>query len=173
MKRKNTYSYEDLLLSGEGKLFGKGNPTLPKPPMLMFDRITHIDQDGGDFNRGLITAEIDIKPDLWFFGCHFHNDPVMPGCLGLDGMWQLLGFFMGWTGANGVGRALGVGETKFSGQVLPDGKLAIYTINVKRIIKKDLVIGVADGSMSLDNEKIYTAKSLRVALFKSHMRDPK
>ena len=167
MNKKNKYSYEDLMTSGKGELFGEGNAQLPAPPMLMFDRITHISNEGGTFQKGLIVAELDIKPDLWFFDCHFHNDPVMPGCLGLDAMWQLLGFFLGWTGAPGRGRALGAGNVKFSGQVLPDASLVTYTIDIKKLIQRKLVMGVADGTMSIDGREIYTAKDLRVGLFKS------
>ncbi|MFB3101054.1 MAG: 3-hydroxyacyl-[acyl-carrier-protein] dehydratase FabA [Gammaproteobacteria bacterium] len=167
MNKKNKYSYEDLMTSSKGELFGEGNAQLPAPPMLMFDRITSISEEGGGFQKGLIVAELDIKPDLWFFDCHFHNDPVMPGCLGLDAMWQLLGFFLGWTGAPGRGRALGAGNVKFSGQVLPDASLVTYTIDIKKLIQRKLVMGVADGTMSIDGKEIYTAKDLRVGLFKS------
>lgn len=167
MNNKNEYTYEDLIKSGKGELFGKGNAQLPAPPMLMFDRITSINSDGGEFQKGLIIAELDIKPDLWFFDCHFHDDPVMPGCLGLDAMWQLLGFYIGWTGAPGRGRALGAGQVKFSGQVLPNAGLVTYTINIKRLILRKLVMGVADGTMSIDGREIYEAKDLRVGLFES------
>ena len=167
MNKKNKYSYEDLMTSSKGELFGEGNAQLPAPPMLMFDRITSISEEGGGFQKGLIIAELDIKPDLWFFDCHFHNDPVMPGCLGLDAMWQLLGFFLGWTGAPGRGRALGAGNVKFTGQVLPDASLVTYTIDIKKLIQRKLVMGVADGTMSIDGKEIYTAKDLRVGLFKS------
>ena len=167
MNKKNKYSYEDLLKSGKGELFGEGNAQLPAPPMLMFDRITSVSNEGGDFQKGLIVAELDIKPDLWFFDCHFHNDPVMPGCLGLDAMWQLLGFYMGWTGAPGRGRALGAGEVKFSGQVLPNAGMVTYTINIKRLILRKLVMGVADGTMAVDGKEIYAARDLRVGLFES------
>ena len=167
MNKKNDYTYEDLIQSAEGVLFGEGNAQLPAPPMLMFDRITHINDEGGAFQKGLIVAELDIKPDLWFFDCHFHNDPVMPGCLGLDAMWQLLGFFIGWTGAPGRGRALGAGNIKFTGQVLPDASLITYTIDIKRVILRKLVMGVADGRMAIDSREIYTAKDLRVGLFES------
>ena len=167
MNKKNKYSYEDLMTSSKGELFGEGNAQLPAPPMLMFDRITSISEEGGGFQKGLIVAELDIKPDLWFFDCHFHGDPVMPGCLGLDAMWQLLGFFLGWTGAPGRGRALGTGNVKFTGQVLPDASLVTYTIDIKKLIQRKLVMGVADGTMSIDGKEIYTAKDLRVGLFKS------
>lgn len=167
MNKKNNYSYEDLMTSGKGELFGEGNAQLPAPPMLMFDRITHISNEGGAFQKGLIVAELDIKPDLWFFDCHFQNDPVMPGCLGLDAMWQLLGFYIGWTGAPGRGRALGAGNVKFTGQVLPDTSLVTYTIDIKKLILRKLVMGVADGTMAIDGKVIYTAKDLRVGLFES------
>ena len=167
MNKKNKYTYEDLISSGKGELFGIGNAQLPAPPMLMFDRITSISDEGGAHDKGLIVAEMDIKPDLWFFDCHFHGDPVMPGCLGLDAMWQLLGFYMGWTGAQGRGRALGSGEVKFTGQVLPEAKMITYRINIKRLILRKLVMGVADGIMSIDGKEIYTAKDLRVGLFES------
>ena len=167
MNKKNNYSYEDLMTSGKGELFGEGNAQLPAPPMLMFDRITHISNEGGAFQKGLIVAELDIKPDLWFFDCHFQNDPVMPGCLGLDAMWQLLGFYIGWTGEPGRGRALGAGNVKFTGQVLPDASLVTYTIDIKKLILRKLVMGVADGTMAIDGKVIYTAKDLRVGLFES------
>lgn len=167
MNKKNKYSYEDLMTSGKGELFGEGNAQLPAPPMLMFDRITHISNEGGAFQKGLIVAELDIKPDLWFFDCHFQNDPVMPGCLGLDAMWQLLGFYIGWTGEPGRGRALGAGNVKFTGQVLPDASLVTYTIDIKKLILRKLVMGVADGTMAIDGKVIYTAKDLRVGLFES------
>ncbi len=168
MNRKNAYTYEDLIKSSTGELFGKGNAQLPAPPMLMFDRIISISEKGGKFHKGQIIAELDIKPELWFFNCHFLGDPVMPGCLGLDAMWQLLGFFIGWTGANGRGRALGSGQVKFSGQVLPDADLITYTIDIKRLILRDLVMGAADGLMSIDGQDIYIAKDLRVGLFESN-----
>ena len=167
MNKKNNYSYEDLMTSGKGELFGEGNAQLPAPPMLMFDRITHISNEVGTFQKGLIVAELDIKPDLWFFDCHFQNDPVMPGCLGLDAMWQLLGFYIGWTGEPGRGRALGAGNVKFTGQVLPDASLVTYTIDIKKLILRKLVMGVADGTMAIDGKVIYTAKDLRVGLFES------
>lgn len=150
-----------------GEMFGEGNAQLPSHPMLMFDRIASITEDGGDYDKGQITAELDINPDLWFFKCHFNNDPVMPGCLGLDAMWQLVGFFLGWLGAEGRGRALGSGEVKFTGQVTPANKKVTYHINMKRIILRKLVMGVADASMDVDGRVIYTAKDLRVGLFKS------
>ncbi|MCW8852430.1 MAG: 3-hydroxyacyl-[acyl-carrier-protein] dehydratase FabA [Gammaproteobacteria bacterium] len=165
--RPSSYSYEDLLTCSRGELFGPGNAQLPAPNMLMMDRITHISETGGAFGKGEIKAELDIKPDLWFFKCHFENDPVMPGCLGLDAMWQLVGFTLGWRGHEGRGRALGVGEVKFTGQVLPTGKLVQYQIDIKRVIARGLVMGIAEGSMSIDGREIYTAKNLRVGLFTS------
>jgi 3-hydroxyacyl-[acyl-carrier protein] dehydratase/trans-2-decenoyl-[acyl-carrier protein] isomerase len=164
-KAKNAYSYEDLLDCGHGKLFGPGNARLPLPPMLMFDRITKITDDGGEFGKGEIVAELDVNPDLWFFKCHFESDPVMPGCLGLDALWQLVGFFLGWSGGPGKGRALGVGEVKFSGQVLPTAKLVSYHLNLKRVILRKLVMGIADGVMKVDGEPVYETKDLRVGLF--------
>ncbi|MCK4834582.1 MAG: 3-hydroxyacyl-[acyl-carrier-protein] dehydratase FabA [Gammaproteobacteria bacterium] len=165
--RASSYSYEDLLTCSRGELFGPGNAQLPAPNMLMMDRITHISETGGAFNKGEIKAELDINPDLWFFKCHFEGDPVMPGCLGLDAMWQLVGFSLGWRGHEGRGRALGVGDVKFTGQVLPAGKLVQYQIDIKRVIARGLVMGIAEGSMSIDGREIYTAKNLRVGLFTS------
>ncbi len=164
-KAKNAYSYDDLISCGHGELFGPGNARLPLPPMLMFDRITTINDDGGAFGKGEIVAELDINPDLWFFKCHFESDPVMPGCLGLDALWQLVGFFLGWSGGPGKGRALGVGEVKFSGQVLPDAKLVSYHLDLKRVILRKLVMGIADGVMKVDGEPVYETKDLRVGLF--------
>jgi 3-hydroxyacyl-[acyl-carrier protein] dehydratase / trans-2-decenoyl-[acyl-carrier protein] isomerase len=166
--QKNSYNYEDLISCGEGKLFGEGNAKLPLPPMLMFDRITQISQELGKFKKGLVKAELDIKEDLWFFNCHFKNDPVMPGCLGLDAMWQLVGFFLGWTGEPGKGRALGVNSVKFTGEVLKKIKMATYEIHIKRILKKEgTAVGLADGTLSADGKIIYTAENLKVGLFKS------
>ena len=162
---KPKYSLEDLIECGKGKLFGEGNAKLPMPPMLMFDRIVKITDKGGEFDKGEIVAELDVKPDLWFFDCHFKGDPVMPGCLGLDAMWQLLGFYLGWTGAPGSGRALGMGEVKFSGQVLPDVKLVRYVLNIKRVVNSKLVLGIADGVVEADGKVIYKAKDLKVGLF--------
>lgn len=165
---QNSYDFEDLLRSGRGELFGDGNAQLPAPPMLMFDRITQISESAGAHGKGYVEAELDINPDLWFFSCHFIGDPVMPGCLGLDAMWQLVGFYLGWTGAPGKGRALGVGEVKFTGQVTPSVKKVVYKIDLKRVINRRLVMGIADGSMEADGVTIYTASDLRVGLF-----DPK
>ena len=167
MIKKSNYDYNELLQCAAGKLFGEGNAQLPSPPMLMFDRITCIDESGGDYNRGQIIAELDITPELWFFGCHFQSDPVMPGCLGLDAMWQLVGFYLGWMGAPGRGRALGAGQVKFTGQVLPSSTLLTYHISMKRVILRKLVVGVADASMRIDDKHIYTTKDLRVGLFES------
>jgi 3-hydroxyacyl-[acyl-carrier protein] dehydratase/trans-2-decenoyl-[acyl-carrier protein] isomerase len=165
MKQKSSYNREQLLECGYGRLFGPGNPQLPTPNMLMFDRITHISETGGAYERGRVTAELDVKPDLWFFACHFPGDPVMPGCLGLDALWQLLGFYLGWTGNPGKGRALGCGEVKFFGQVLPEAKVVTYALDIKRLINRRLVMGVADGSLAVDGTPIYTANDLKVGLF--------
>ena len=165
--QQNSYSYEELLKCGQGELFGPGNAQLPAPNMLMCDRISNIATTGGSYGKGEIQAELDINSDLWFFDCHFKGDPVMPGCLGLDAMWQLVGFYLGWSGHPGRGRALGVGEVKFTGQVLPTAKEVKYQINIRRVIARDLVLGIADGSLSVDGKEIYTAKNLRVGLFTS------
>ncbi len=164
---RHSFSYQELIDCGNGKIFGEGNALLPLPPMLMFDRITSITEDGGKFDKGYIEAELDINPDLWFFQCHFSTDPVMPGCLGLDAMWQLVGFFLGWKGGPGHGRALGSGEVKFFGQVLPDAKKVTYKIHIKRLIMRKLVMGIADASMEVDGREIYSANDLRVGLFTS------
>jgi len=165
MSFKSSFSYEDIIACGHGSLFGNGYARLPLPPMLMFDRITNVSADGGAHGKGMIEAEFDIKPDIWFFACHFESDPVMPGCLGLDALWQLLGFYLGWTGAKGSGRALGLGELKLTGQVTPDTKLVKYVVDVKRVINRKLVLGVGDGKMYADGELIYEAKGLKVGLF--------
>ena len=164
-QQQSTYSYEELIACGNGELFGESNARLPLPPMLMFDRITHISDEKGMFGKGEVRAELDIKPDLWFFACHFQNDPVMPGCLGLDAMWQLIGFHLGWIGGKGRGRALGGGEIKFTGQVVPDASLVTYQIDFKRVINRKLCMGIADATMSCDDRLIYTAQDLRVGLF--------
>jgi len=159
------FDHDDLLACARGDMFGPGNAQLPAPPMLMFDRITSVSKDGGAYGKGQIIAELDIHRDLWFFDCHFIGDPVMPGCLGLDAMWQLVGFFLGWSGAPGRGRALGVGEVKFSGQVTPDVDKIVYRIEFKRVILRKLVMGVADGLLEVDGKPIYEAKDLKVGLF--------
>ena len=168
MNKKSSYKYEELIDCGNGKLFGPGNAKLPLPPMLMFDRISEISEKTGAYKRGLIKAELDIKDNLWFFDCHFKNDPVMPGCLGLDAMWQLVGFYLGWIGEPGKGRAFGVNSVKFTGEVLKKVKMATYEINMKRILKKEgAVVGLANGILSADGKIIYTAENLKVGLFKS------
>ena len=165
--KQDSFSYEQLLECGNGVLFGSGNAQLPSPPMLMFDRIISINQTGGMFEKGEVIAELDIKPDLWFFDCHFKGDPVMPGCLGLDAMWQLVGFYLGWLGQPGKGRALGVGEVKFTGQVLNSVKKVTYHISLKRLILRKLILGVADGVLKADGNPIYEAKDMKVGLFQS------
>ena len=165
--KQNSFSYEQLIDCAKGLLFGKGNAQLPMPPMLMFDRIIEINDNGGKFFKGEILAELDIKPNLWFFECHFKNDPVMPGCLGLDAMWQLVGFYLGWLGQPGKGRALGVGEVKFTGQVLKKVKKVTYHITLKRLILRKLILGVADGVLKADGKSIYEAKDMKVGLFTS------
>ena len=161
----HSYDYETLLACSRGELFGPENAQLPAPPMLMFDRIIEINSDGGKYGKGFIKAELDINPEQWFFLCHFLGDPVMPGCLGLDAMWQLVGFFLGWSGAPGKGRALGVGEVKFTGQVTPAVKKVTYLIDMKRVILRKLVMGVGEGVMEADGRVIYQASDLRVGLF--------
>ena len=167
MNKKNSYKYEDLIDCANGKLFGPGNAKLPSPPMLMFDRITNIQNEKGKFNKGLVEAELDIKEKMWFFDCHFKEDPVMPGCLGLDAMWQLVGFYLGWLGNPGKGRALGVNTVKFTGEVLKNVKKATYEIDMKRIIVKEgTTVGLANGALKADGKKIYSAENLKVGLFK-------
>ena len=163
---KGSYSYDDIISCGKGDLFGPGNAQLPLPPMLMFDRITSITADGGAYGKGEVIAEFDINPDLWFFPCHFEGDPVMPGCLGLDALWQLLGFYLGWSGHPGKGRALGAGEVKFTGEILPTSKQVVYELSISRLINRSLVMGIADGKVSVDGKTIYTTKALKVGLFK-------
>ena len=165
--KKNSFSYEQLIDCANGKLFGKGNAQLPSPPMLMFDRITNINETDGVFQKGEVVAELDIKPELWFFDCHFKGDPVMPGCLGLDAMWQLVGFYLGWLEQPGKGRALGVGEVKFTGQVLDTVKKVTYQISIKRLILRKLILAVADGVLKADGKPIYEAKDMKVGLFQS------
>jgi 3-hydroxyacyl-[acyl-carrier protein] dehydratase/trans-2-decenoyl-[acyl-carrier protein] isomerase len=165
-ERRTSFDYEELLACGRGELFGEGNAQLPLPPMLMFDRITEISEEGGEYGKGLIRAQLSLRPDMWFFPCHFKGDPVMPGCLGLDALWQLLGFFLGWLGAPGKGRALGLGELKFSGQVVPTMKSIVYGIEIKRVMRSKLVLGIGDGWLSADGEVIYRASDLKVGLFR-------
>ena len=163
-ERRNAYGYDDLLACGRGELFGPGNAQLPLPPMLMFDRITQIDETAGSHHRGLVRAELDVHPDLWFFKCHFQGDPVMPGCLGLDALWQMTGFFLGWSGSPGRGRALG-GEVKFTGQVTDDVRLVEYGIDIKRVVRSKVALGIAEGFVKADGKLIYEARDLRVGLF--------
>ncbi|MDQ7315631.1 3-hydroxyacyl-[acyl-carrier-protein] dehydratase FabA [Stenotrophomonas sp. Sm8] len=165
MTRLHAFNREQLLASARGELFGTAAGRLPNDPMLMFDRITDIREDGGPHGKGMVRAELDIRPDLWFFGCHFIGDPVMPGCLGLDAMWQLTGFFLTWLGAPGKGRALGCGEVKFTGQVLPQAKLVRYEIDISRVINRKLVMAQSDARMYVDDREIYSARDLRVGLF--------
>ena len=167
MTQKHSFSREELAACGAGELFGPGNAQLPVGNMLMLDRITHLSSAGGAHGRGEIIAELDVHADLWFFACHFPGDPVMPGCLGLDAMWQLLGFFLGWRGNPGRGRALGSGEVKFTGQILPTARLVTYRIDIKRVIERKLVMGIADGCVAVDGREIYHASDLRVGLFQS------
>ena len=163
--KKNSYSYEELISCGNGQLFGPGNAKLPLPPMLMFDRITEVKDDNGAFKKGSITAELDIKDDLWFFDCHFKEDPVMPGCLGLDAMWQLLGFFLCWSELPGIGRALGAEKIKFFGQVLPTAKKVNYVLDIKRVVNRGAVVGFSDADMFVDDKHVYSADNLKVGLF--------
>jgi 3-hydroxyacyl-[acyl-carrier protein] dehydratase / trans-2-decenoyl-[acyl-carrier protein] isomerase len=167
MEKQHSFTREELLMSGRGELYGPAYAQLPLPNMLMIDRIVHMSEQGGLYGKGEIIAELDINPDLWFFACHFQGDPVMPGCLGLDAMWQLIGFYLCWLGEPGKGRALGCGEVKFTGQVLPTAKKVTYRINLKRVILRRLVMGIADAVMEVDGRKIYEATDLRVGLFTS------
>ena len=164
--RRNSFGYDDLLACARGELFGAGNAQLPLPPMLMFDRISEIAEAGGEYGKGLVRAVLDLKPDLWFFPCHFKGDPVMPGCLGLDALWQMTGFFLGWLGSTGRGRALGVGEVKLTGQVLPTMREIVYGVDLKRVMRSKLVLGIADGWLKADGEPIYSATDLKVGLSK-------
>ncbi|WP_370931704.1 3-hydroxyacyl-[acyl-carrier-protein] dehydratase FabA [Bartonella sp. DGB1] len=164
-EQKTSYKFDELLKCARGELFGKGNAQLPAPPMLMFDRITHIAKDGGEYGKGVVLAELDVHPDLWFFSCHFIGDPVMPGCLGLDALWQMTGFYLGWLGEPGKGRALSVGEIKFTGMITPEIKKVEYQIELKRVLRGRLVLGVADGCVKADGKVIYQAKDLKVGLF--------
>ena len=167
MIKKNSFKYEELIECANGKLFGPGNAKLPSPPMLMFDRITNIEEGNGIYKKGFVKAELDIKDKMWFFDCHFKEDPVMPGCLGLDAMWQLVGFFLAWIGEPGKGRALGVNNVKFTGEVLKNVKIARYQVDMKRILKKKgTVVGLADGILYVDDKAIYEAENLKVGLFK-------
>ena len=166
IQNQSSFQYEDLILCGQGDLFPNGGPPLPSPPMLMFDRIVKISSNSGEFNKGEVIAELDLKPNLWFFDCHFKGDPVMPGCLGLDALWQLLGFHLGWLGGKGSGRALAVGNVKFSGQILPFNNKVTYHLNVKRIIMRKLILGIANGKVICDGEIVYEAEDIRVGLFK-------
>ena len=165
MEKKSNYNRDELILCGKGELFGAGNAQLPLPPMLMFDRIVEINENGGKYGKGEIVAELDVQPDLWFFDCHFQGDPVMPGCLGVDAMWQLVGFYLGWMGGPGKGRALGAGDVKFTGQVTPKCKVVKYRVDMKRVMMRRLVMGIADAEMEVDDRVIYTAHDLRVGLF--------
>jgi 3-hydroxyacyl-[acyl-carrier protein] dehydratase/trans-2-decenoyl-[acyl-carrier protein] isomerase len=164
-EQRSSYSYDELIQCAKGELFGQGNAQLPMPPMLMFDRISSVAEDGGEYDKGHIHAELDVNPELWFFKCHFIGDPVMPGCLGLDAMWQMLGFYLGWLGSPGRGRALSVGEIKFTGMVLPGVKKVEYGVDLKRVMRSRLVLGIGDGWVKADGEIIYKAKDLRVGLF--------
>ena len=166
MAGQSSFTYEELLSCGRGELFGQGNAQLPLPPMLMFDRISPVGEGGGAYGKGHVTAELDVRPDLWFFPCHFKGDPVMPGCLGLDALWQMVGFFLGWLELPGRGRALGVGEVKFIDQVLPSVKRVVYGVDLKRVFRSKLVLGIADGWLEADGKRIYEAKDLKVGLFK-------
>ena len=164
---RSSFTYDDLIDCGHGQLFGEGNAQLPLPPMLMFDRITNINNAGGEFGKGSVTAEFDVKPDLWFFSCHFENDQVMPGCLGLDALWQLVGFHLGWLGAPGRGRALGLGGLKFNGQITPESKLITYNVDIKRVLRRGFAFSIANGNLDVDGQIVYEAQDLRVGVFTS------
>ena len=166
ISKKASFSYDDLIACGDGKLFSDGGPPLPSPPMLMFDSIKKISSESGDFNKGEVIAELNINKDLWFFSCHFKNDPVMPGCLGLDALWQLLGFHLGWLGGKGSGRALAVGGVKFTGQILPSNKKLIYKLDIKRIIMRKLILGIENGKVICDDDLVYEADDIKVGLFR-------
>lgn len=168
-KPQSSYSKEDLLASGRGELFGPHNAQLPTPPMLMMDRITEITLDGGAYGKGSVIGEFDVDPSLWFFDCHFPGDPVMPGCLGLDAMWQAVGYWLGWSGSEGKGRALGVGDVRFTGEITPDTKLVRYIIDMRRVRRGKLILGIADGVVLADDKQIYTAKDMRVGLVQKHV----
>lgn len=163
-ERKGSYSFEELLECAHGRLFGPGNAKLPLPPMLMFDRIVKISDSGGKYDKGQVVAEMDVRPDLWFFDCHFEGDPVMPGCLGLDALWQMLGFFLGWVGLPGRGRAISTGEVKFSGMVLPTAKKVVYEVDIKRLVTRRLGLGIGDGQVSVDGEPVFQAQDIRVVV---------
>lgn len=166
INKRESYTKQDLLASGRGELFGASGPQLPAPAMLMMDRIVSMSETAGNYHKGYAEAELDIQPDLWFFSCHFIGDPVMPGCLGLDALWQMVGFYLGWLGGEGKGRALGVGEVKLTGQILPSAQLVSYRIHIKRLIRRRLIMGLADGEVLVDGRVIYTATDLKVGLFK-------
>ena len=167
LTKKSSFSYNDLILCAKGELFGAGNPQLPLPPMLMCDKITSISDTGGNFDKGEIIAEFNIHPNLWFFECHFENDPVMPGCLGMDALWQLVGFYLGWAGGLGRGRAISVGQVKFSGQILPTANKLTFRLHMKRVILRNLVLGIADGEVLCDGNSVFEAEDIRVGLFKA------
>ncbi len=173
MLAKDSFTLEDLIECGRGNLFGPGNAQLPLPPLLMFDRIININATGGKHGKGIVVAEFDVTPTLWFFDCHFQDDPVMPGCLGLDAMWQLIGFYLAWVGGPGRGRALGVGMVKYGEQVTPDNILVTYEVHIKRLMKRKLYLGVADGIMKVDGQEIYQARDLKVGLFVENNTDHK